>query len=122
MTALTTKTAPPNSIVLVSDVASIDVPASMGGSVISATNACVAVGCLSEDDGETELTLAPLSAVDRSDTPIYQGVLATPTRRVAIRSVLGQRLLELPVTQDRTSIKVWVNDPTEPDKVVVGVA
>jgi hypothetical protein len=30
-------------------------------------------------------------------------------------------LLELPVTSDRTRVKVWVNHEEEPDKVIVGI-
>jgi hypothetical protein len=41
--------------------------------------------------------------------------------RVVIRSVLGEHLLELPVLQEVTKIKIWANDLQEPDNVVVGV-
>jgi len=37
------------------------------------------------------------------------------------RSVLGEHLLELPVLQEVTKIKIWANDLKEPDNVVVGV-
>ena len=119
--ALTKRMAPPNSVVLVSDVDGGEIPRTMGGSLVSATNTCVAVGCLSEDDGETEFMLAPLSELDRADKPVYEGMLRTPKRHVVIRSVLGEHLLELPVLQELTKIKVWANDAKEPDNVVVGV-
>jgi len=93
----------------------------MGGAVVGATAACIAVGCLSEDDGPTDLTLAPLSEVERAEKPAYDGMLLTPTHRVVISSVVGQRLLELPVLEGLTRIKIWVNHPTEPDKVMIGV-
>ncbi|WP_439542457.1 hypothetical protein [Hyphomicrobium sp.] len=119
--ALTKRMAPPNSVVLVSDVDGGEIPKTMGGSLVSATSTCVAVGCLSEDDGETEFTLAPLGEVDRADNPVYEGMLRTPKRHVVIRSVLGEHLLELPVLQEVTEIKIWANDLKEPDKVLVGV-
>jgi hypothetical protein len=119
--ALTKRMAPPNSVVLVSDVDGGEIPKTMGGSLISATSTCVAVGCLSEDDGETEFMLAPLSEVDRSDKPVYEGMLQTPKRQVVIRTVLGEHLLELHVLQELTKIIVWVNDTSEPDNVLVGV-
>ena len=119
--ALTTKAAPPNSVILVCDVGGGEVPKTMSGAVVAATTTCIAVGCLSEDDGQTEFTLAPLSEVDRGEKPAFDGMLLTPQHRVVLRSVLGQQLLELPVTQELTKIKIWVNDPTEPDNVVVGV-
>jgi hypothetical protein len=119
--ALTKRMAPPNSVVLVSDADGGEIPKTMGGVLVSATNTCVAVGCLSEDDGQTEFTLAPLTEVDRADKPVYEGMLRTPKRRVVIRSVLGEHLLELPVLQEVTKIKIWANDAQEPDNVVVGV-
>lgn len=87
---LTKKLAPPNSVVLVSDVDGGEIPKTMGGSLVSATDTCVAIGCLSEDDGETEFVLAPLSELDRADKPVYEGMLRTPKHCVVIRSVLGE--------------------------------
>lgn len=119
--ALTKRMAPPNSVVLVSDLDGGEIPKTMGGSLVSATSTCVAVGCLSEDDGETEFTLASLAEVDRADKPVYEGMLRTPKRHVVIRSVLGEHLLELPVLQEVTKIKIWANDLKEPDNVLIGV-
>jgi hypothetical protein len=118
---LTKRIAPPNSVVLVSDVDGGEIPKTMGESLVSATNTCVAVGCLSEDDGETEFVLVPLSEVDRADKPVYEGMLRTPKRRVIIRTVIGEHLLELPVLQELTKIRIWANDTNEPDNVIVGV-
>lgn len=50
MAIVTVKVAPPNSVVLVSDVNGGEIPKTMGGSLVSATNTCVAVGCLSEGE------------------------------------------------------------------------
>lgn len=121
MAIVTVKVAPPNSVVLVSDVNGGEIPKTMGGSLVSATNTCVAVGCLSEDDGQTQFTLAPFAEVRRADEPLYEGVILTPGRLVVICSVLGQRLLELPVPRESTKVRIWGNDGSEPDDVVIGV-
>ncbi len=113
--------APPSSVVLISDTSGGEIPKSMNDSLISATNSCVAVGCLSEDDGVTEFTLGTLSEFDRKDKPAFEGILKTPNYKVAIRSVLGQQLLELPVRQELTRLKIWVNDASEPNNVIVAV-
>lgn len=120
--ALTKRMAPPNSVVLVSDVDGGEIPKTMAGSLVSATNTCIAVGCLSEDDGETEFTLAPLAEVDRADKSAYEGTLRTPKRNVVICSVLGEHLLGLPVLQEVTKIKIGANDLKEPDNVMIGVS
>jgi hypothetical protein len=98
-----------------------EIPKSMGASVVCATDTCVAIGCRSEDDGETEFTLATLAELDRKDEPAFEGMLKTPKHHVVIRTVLGQQVLTIPFNQELTKIKVWINDPNEPDTVVVGV-
>jgi hypothetical protein len=40
---------------------------------------------------------------------------------VAINTVLGAAILEASVPHDATKVLVWVNHPTEPDVVIVGV-
>lgn len=121
MKAVRVTVAPPNSVVLVSDASGGDIPTEMKGAVVSATSTCIAVGCLSEDDGQTEFTLTPLSEVDQTEKPVYEGMIETPKRQIVVRSVLGQQLLELPVLQELTKIRIWVNDQAEPSKVIVGV-
>ncbi|HEV7233365.1 MAG TPA: hypothetical protein VGN36_03895 [Sphingorhabdus sp.] len=121
MATQTTKIAPPNSLILISDVDGGDVPKSMDGALVSATKSCVVVGCLCEIDGPTELTLLSLAHANRTDLPVFVGTLETPQRRVIVSTVHGQLLLEQPVSHEVSAIKVWVNDDREPDKIVVGV-
>jgi hypothetical protein len=122
MNARAIKIAPPNSVVLLSDVSGGDIPDSMRGVVVVATPTCIAVGCVSEADEPTEFVLAPLSELERSDEPVHMSRIQTPNRRVVLRTVLGLELLGLPVDTQSTEVKVWVNDPFEPDKVVIGLA
>jgi hypothetical protein len=83
---------------------------------------------LCEIDGETEFRLGLRSAIDPGTPPIFQGRLKTPSRKLVIRSVpitvgtvLGDIVLEAPVLQDETMISIWVNYPSVPDQVIVGV-
>jgi len=119
--ATSVKIAPPNSVVLVADPSDGEIPDTMGGSLIAATNSCVAVGCRSEADGETEFTLGRTDEVDPGSRPAFEGNLKTPNRKIAVRSVLSKTILEAPVPQQHTTIRVWVNDPKEPDNVIVGI-
>jgi len=119
--AASTKVAPPNSVALIADPSRAEIPETMGGSLIASTNSCVVVACRSDVDGETEFTLGSTREVDPGDRPAFQGMLKTPGRKIAVRSVLGQTMLEAPVPQDQTKIRIWVNDPKEPDRVIVGI-
>jgi hypothetical protein len=115
------KTAPPNSLVLIEDPSGGNVPASMAGSLVASTMSCIAVGCKSEADGETEFRLGAVGEVDPGNRPVFQGALETPTRKVSLRTVLGHTILEMPVAGKQTTVRVWANDPKEPDEIIVGV-
>jgi hypothetical protein len=122
MMTVSTKVAPPKSLVAIGDPHTGEIPRTMGGAArIAYTDSCVVVGCLSEMDGETEFTLGPSEEVNSGSAPAFEGTLLTPNRKLAVFTVFGQTLLEIPVAQEQTIVRVWVNDPREPDKVVVGV-
>jgi hypothetical protein len=117
-----TRIAPPYSLVLIEDARGGEIPTSMAnGSLIASTDSCVAVGCRSEVDGDSEFILGETRDVDPGDQPRFQGTLKTPSLRIAIRSMVDQTILEMPVPQNETMIRVWVNDPNEPNRVIVGI-
>jgi len=116
------RAAPPNSLVLIGDTSDWVLPESMGQSLISATDSCVAVGCRAADDGETEFVLGSAREVDPGEPPAFEAVLRTPSRRIAVCSVLGESILDAGVDGQRTRVRVWLNDPVEPDRIIVGFA
>jgi hypothetical protein len=119
--AQSAKFAPPYSLILVAGSRGAEIPISMGESIVASTDSCIAVGCRPEIDGDTEFTLGETHEVDPGDHPTFRGILKTPNRRIALRSVIGQTILETPVPEQQTIVRVWVNDPSEPDQVIVGI-
>ena len=119
---VSTQVAPPNSVILIEDSKGGDVPKFLSHALISATPSCVAVGCLSEDDGETEISLGPLVSVDSGERPVFDGVVQTPNRKLAIRTVHGVALLEVSVSNIETRLKIWANHSSEPDRIAIGIA
>jgi len=115
------RVAPPNSLILVEDSNGGEIPTSMDQSLVVTTDSCIAVGCKAEDDGETEITLEYCSSVDLGDQLAFEGLLQTPSRKVAIRTTRDVTLLEMPVAGTETTLKIWVNDLTEPDRITVGI-
>jgi hypothetical protein len=93
----------------------------MKDGLIATRDSCIAIGCRSDAEGDTEFTLGRLRDVDPGADPILHGRLKTPTYRIALRSVLGRTILEAPVQHRITTIRVWVNDSEEPDSVIVGI-
>ena len=119
--AKSAKIAPPHSLILIADPTEGAIPATMSGSLIAATDTCIAVGCRSDADGDTEFTLGETADVDPGGQPAFLGKLKTPSRKLMLRTVIGQTILETPVPQQETTVRVWTNDPSEPDQVVVGI-
>ena len=118
--ATSLKIAPPNSLVLVSDTRNAEIPVTMFDSRFAATDSCVAVGCLADVDGDTTFTLGLTSEVDPGTSPSFVRTIQTPNRLVSISTILGNSILETKVTKTHTTLKIWVNDDTEPDQVIVG--
>jgi hypothetical protein len=112
---------PPNSLVLIMDPSIARVPESMGGSLISASGSCVAVGCRSEADGATEITVGIGSMVNPGGRPAFDGSITTPNQCLSVCTVLRAAILKVTVAGAETRVRVWVNDPNEPDRVIVGV-
>lgn len=119
--AASMRLAPPHSVVLIEDSIGGEIPTSMKRSLIVATDSCIAVGCRAEDDGETEIELGQCSSVDTGAQPEFEGLLSTPSRKLVVRTVQGVTLLEMPVQSAETKLRIWVNDPSEPDRIAVGI-
>lgn len=84
------------------------------------TDTCILVGCLMDADGETEFTLGEIHDVDPGRLPAFEGKLKTPTRKISLESVDGRTVLEAPVPQLETTVRIWTNHESEPDNVIVG--
>lgn len=118
------KIAPPNSLVFVSDsdggvVPDPDLIAEKAS--ITATDSCVAVCCLAEMDGETEITLGPLEEVSPHEPPAFDGRLETSAHNVIVYTSERKGLLKITVASDSTHLKIWTNRARELDKIVIGV-
>jgi hypothetical protein len=119
MTSVSMKIALPYPVIFVADPEGGEVPKDIGDSLITATTSCVAVGCYPDVDGPTELTLGPLKSVDPGRVPDFSGKLQTPSHKLAIHSA-EDKLLEVPVHRGVTTVSIWVNHATSPDRVWVG--
>jgi hypothetical protein len=110
---------PPNSLIMVMDFASGRVPKAMGDGLVSATDSCIAVGCLSEHDGATEIHLGQAHDVVPNDALVFDGYISTPTKKLSICSVMNEELLSAEVAGTKTHVRVFANDPMEPDRIFV---
>lgn len=113
------RAAPPNSLILVEDSSGGEVPLSMNESLTSFTSTCLAIGCLSDMDGETNIGIGYFDYLDEGVNLAFSGSLETPNLKIAINAVFGLRLLETKFKQIKTQIEVWVNHSIEPDRIIV---
>lgn len=119
---LEVKIAPPNSILLVMDRETIDIPESMEGELISATPSCVAVGTLSEFDGETSVTLTNEGRLAHEADglrEIFRGDLEVPSKEVYVCTSLNEVVLQLSVSTTRTQIAIYSNHQLEPSRLYI---
>lgn len=116
-----TRVAPPNSLLFISDPNGGIGPEFIRGRLILSTPSCISVGCRMFADGETLVLLGSATEVDPGDPPAFDGMLDTPNRAVVISTVERETVLAMPVPSSRTRVRIWVDHPTEPDKVIVGV-
>ena len=112
---------PPNSLLLIGDPSALP-PKTMGDSRVHAAPGCVAVGTLSDADGESTVRL--LGGGDREGLPhelAFSGELEVTSGCLTVSSVLDDVYLEQTIEKSPVSVEVWVNDPSEPDAISIVV-
>ncbi len=72
-------------------------------------------------DGETEVTLGSADDVDPGQSPAFDATLDTPNRAVVVWTVENETVLSAPVPDTETRVRIWVNHPTEPDRIIIGL-
>jgi hypothetical protein len=113
------QTRPPFSLVFVMDPASGELPESLGSGSITVGPSSVAVGTLADADGPTEFYLGLDDDLPLIDGLVlrWQGTLST-SGRVGLVTAENEVLLECP-GEPISSVQIWTNDESEPDRVVV---
>lgn len=111
---------PPHSIILIMDFKSGRPPETLGGQLVAATPTCVAVGTMSEQDGETTVTLTDEPSEDLvSDKSLaFDGSIAVHGR-LSVVTALNEDVLSVPVPNEFVRVRIWVNDNSEPNRIVI---
>lgn len=117
----TVRGAPPNSMLLISDPNRGVGPGYIENELILSTPSRITCGCMMSDDGDTEVTLGPAAEVDPGALPIFDAKLETPSHRVDVWTVENRTILSAIVPGAETRVRIWVNHPTEPDVVIIGL-
>jgi hypothetical protein len=86
-----------------------------------ATETCILCLCQVDIDGDTDITFGSGTEVWENAAPIFDGVLKTPGRRIALETVEGDTILEMPTATTETHVRIWTNRRLCPDRVRIGV-
>jgi hypothetical protein len=107
---------PPNSLLLIMDRSVGQIPEWVSDKLVVFTSTCIAIGTLAECDGGTRVTLCNTSGT-QVRSPTFEVVLQTPSRKIAVCSVLNEVFLEVLVGTEQTRIRIWANHPSEPNEI-----
>jgi hypothetical protein len=121
MTARSTRIPVLNSLLFIRDARIRDLPAIDGNSPLWSTSSCVAVSCLPDCDGATEVTIGAVQELSERGAPLFDGRLNTPSQNVIVETVLGERILETKVPSLTTRLRIWTNGRRDTDKVIIGL-
>lgn len=110
---------PPNSLVLIMDSFGGRIPDDFGSNLIVATESCIAIGCRSELDGPTKVTMGIAGELFPLGEPFFSARIQTAGHRLTVQTVYGDIALETEVDADMSTVSVWVNDYSEPDEIVI---
>ena len=110
---------PPNSLILLRDAESFQVPSWSGESGVEATESCLAIGTLAEPDGATTIWFAD----EGESLPVeaFKGHLSVPSGRLVVSTVTDETLLTASVEGPHVNVRVFTNDPSEPDEIAIVV-
>jgi hypothetical protein len=119
MTILERSIAPPHPIVFIVDPSQhSEVPGDTGATLVTSTPSCITVGTQDAASGETMIRLGDVPK-EPAGHLVFDGTLETPGRRVAVEDSGLAQILSMSVENVRTPIRIWVNDLSEPDLIVI---
>ena len=122
VTVMDAYTSPPNSMLLVMDRSSGALPEAMNGKLVSASTSCVAVGTLSEFDGETHVVLTKDRQQETNRLKlVYDGWIETPANEISVCNILDEPILTLTSISSKTRVQISVNDDREPDEIHIAI-
>jgi hypothetical protein len=116
-----TRVSAPKALLLIEDSSGGELPLTVPGQLVAASATSIAVGCSASS--ATEITVGNVGVGGAAAfVTVFDGTLSTPTRTLAVRTILGATLLEVVVPSTATRVRISANAPTEPTALTIGVA
>jgi hypothetical protein len=70
---------------------------------------CVMIQCLVDSEGETSVTIGAANQVKPDQKLLFDGTLETPSRKVILEIVPGEKVLEMSVPFATNRIRIWTD-------------
>ena len=86
---------------------------------MAATASCIAVGTRNPADGSVSVLLTADEPV--VGDPAFDGFLDSPDHEIRVENVDGNECAVVQVEADRTRVRVYADDLTEPTRVAIHV-
>jgi len=93
-----------------------------GHGTVWSTTSCVAVSCLPDCDGETDIVVGPAEKVRQEENLVFDSQLETPSGCIVVETVLKEKILQVPVPSSRTRVRIWTNGVRDTHRVIVGLS
>lgn len=116
---LSARLSPRNSIVFIMDPDAGRLPESLTG-VVTSTESCLAIGTLCEIDCATTVSISDdPAAVPSGHSLAFKGTIETPNLRLCGCLAPRGTFWEVGTRSTTTAVEVWLNDPSEPDSIII---
>ncbi|WP_147292662.1 hypothetical protein [Undibacter mobilis] len=115
------RVSPVNSLLFLMDAKGGRAPDPIWGQMIHSSPSCISFACFPEVDGPTEIAIGPAGEVQPEPLLVFKGELETPSRMIVLETAEHERILDVPVTRERTIVHLWYSHPKWPEKIVVGL-
>ena len=113
--------APSHGIAIVCGLGNFEIPEFPAGQWAASTDECIVVGCRIDIDGPTTFTLGRLDQVATDLPTLFFGRLKAVGGKVQIKDIYMSPILETETEDEDLFVRVWTNDPSEPNQVLIGI-
>lgn len=85
--------------------------------VVSANDSCVSLPTIADVDGDVTVTLAETLPREAGGVEVFDGVIAAPSKRVAVVTPHNEKLIETGVHRERATVRIVVDDEVYPRRI-----
>lgn len=111
-----------NSILFIKDSRTKDLTKIDGHGSFWTTPSCIAVSCMPDCDGSTEVAFGNLSEFQsKAGKLLFDALLETPSRRITVETVLAEKILEKNVLNATTRVRIWTDGFRDTEKVLISL-